>query len=178
VGVSLGLTTVVCMQINGMGPNAGSLSSESEFPCNQPGRVLPLIVRRWTHLGHPRRHALTPCMRAGHACACARGELRTQTQHFHGTVDLTIPYRLGEQSVERYRDDIGGCTGAGAIVFRNGSATCENWKGCKDGAEVTFCSIQGQGHAWPGCFDGCSAATQDINATREMWYFFKRMSGF
>jgi len=30
----------------------------------------------------------------------------------------------------------------------------------------------------PGCFDGCSGATEDINATRELWSFFRRIGGF
>ena len=29
-----------------------------------------------------------------------------------------------------------------------------------------------------GCFDGCNGATQDINATREMWNFFRRVANF
>jgi len=102
--------------------------------------------------------------------------------HFHGTTDLTIRYSGGVESIDRYKDILG-CTSGPKITFQNRTASCETYSGCKDNKEVVFCTIQGQGHAWPGCTGvpnsgtGCSGNTYDINATKEMWAFFKRMTG-
>lgn len=102
--------------------------------------------------------------------------------HFHGTLDATIRYSGGVESIDRYKDILG-CVGQPVVTFQNRTATCETYQNCQGKAEVSFCTIQGQGHAWPGCVGvpgsgaGCSGNTFDINATVEMWNFFKRMSG-
>lgn len=43
-----------------------------------------------------------------------------------------------------------GCTGEPTQTFSNGSATCRAYQGCRDGAEVALCTIQGMGHCVAG----------------------------
>jgi polyhydroxybutyrate depolymerase len=49
------------------------------------------------------------------------------------------------------------------------------WQGCRDGADVVFESVAGNGHAWPGGRPGWAGAakpTPAFDATAEIWRFF------
>jgi polyhydroxybutyrate depolymerase len=62
--------------------------------------------------------------------------------------------------------------GDGTTVFR------ETYAAGPDGAEVVFYGINGGGHAWPGSTPSLErlvgATSQDIDATRVIWDFFKQ----
>lgn len=102
--------------------------------------------------------------------------------HFHGTADSVIPY-LGGLLGPSAAAAIGGwaarngCIGSPVGTFANGAAHCESYESCDDGAEVTLCTLEGEGHCWPGqvsCPFGASST--DIDANAEMWTFFSQFS--
>jgi polyhydroxybutyrate depolymerase len=103
--------------------------------------------------------------------------------HFHGTADPIVSYDGGApfyfvsvaDTIEGWasRDS---CQGAPETTFRNGSAQCETYARCGARAEVTLCSIEGEGHCWPGqsfCPEPYGASSTDISANDEMWKFFQ-----
>ncbi|MCU0694350.1 MAG: hypothetical protein MUF54_23425 [Polyangiaceae bacterium] len=97
--------------------------------------------------------------------------------HFHGTDDRVVAYNGGGKfpGVQETVNDWAtrnGCTGAPAQSFNGGNSRCVTRSGCRRGAEVTLCTINGGGHEWPG--GGRSVAT--LNATDHMWNFFSRFS--
>jgi polyhydroxybutyrate depolymerase len=85
----------------------------------------------------------------------------------HGTDDRVVPYGEATITVSAWaaRND---CNGAPEITFEEGAARCRTRTGCRDGAEVTLCSIAGFGHWWPGAF----GAAADLPATDAIWDFF------
>lgn len=100
--------------------------------------------------------------------------------HTHGTSDVVVPYQgfLGVASVAdtmsgwAARD---GCARASTPLFTRGDVTCEQWSGCRDGARVHLCSVNGGGHQWPGgiAIPGLGANTSAIDASDEAWRFFE-----
>ena len=71
-----------------------------------------------------------------------------------------------------------GCGATSATYFTSGDVTCEEWTGCRDGASVRLCTIDGGGHQWPGGFTvpGLGANTSNISATDATWAFFESHS--
>jgi polyhydroxybutyrate depolymerase len=108
--------------------------------------------------------------------------------HFHGNMDVAVPWDgnplLGFPSVPNYvktrlrlnnipDDD------AGVVSYEKGHVTCT-----AHGAEasnVTLCKVSGGGHSWPGSPCCCGPlppfqCSNDIDATKQIWEFFKRYS--
>ncbi len=142
--------------------------------------------------------------------------------HFHGTEDICAKYYGGEECGGCFADffhalgipmkkktwpcisvpasmkpfaEIGGCSDETVTTYQRGDVTCESYKGCKKGANVTLCTVEGGGHTWPGgsakikacdrkpdgrmCklwMEGIGEVTQDIDANEAMWNFFQRYS--
>ncbi|MEY4579811.1 MAG: hypothetical protein RL701_4514 [Pseudomonadota bacterium] len=46
--------------------------------------------------------------------------------------------------------DRNGCTGEPTVTLQQGAATCRTYAACRDGVEVTLCSVEGMGHCIPG----------------------------
>ena len=117
--------------------------------------------------------------------------------YFHGTADVCAPYDGGPSQCEKGYANKGrvfpaatdtfntwkeknNCIGEPVVTYQKGEVTCETYKECREGAEVTFCSIEGGGHTWPGgtpyTIPGLDIGkvTQDIDANQAMWDFFQR----
>jgi polyhydroxybutyrate depolymerase len=109
---------------------------------------------------------------------------------FHGTGDPVVPYDGGGTvgtfasvaSTFQAWAALDGCTGAPKQSFVNGKAHCDTYDTCKDGAEVTLCTIDDEGHCWPGqalCPSPLSAdgkGSTDISANDRMWELFQKFS--
>lgn len=56
------------------------------------------------------------------------------------------------------------------------AATTMTWTGCSSGADVVYHVVANNGHAWPGGRpgrEGANVPSQALNASEEMWAFFK-----
>jgi polyhydroxybutyrate depolymerase len=101
--------------------------------------------------------------------------------HFHGTLDTLVPYEGGgayafpsvADSVARWRE-IDGCGSTKEIVYNQGDSQCVSTPGCKEGAGVILCTVDGGGHTWPGGtpVPGLGHTTMDLDATDAMLDFF------
>ena len=101
---------------------------------------------------------------------------------FHGTKDNVVPINgsklLGLPPVS---DAIGfwvahnRCGGTPKRVYQFGDVTCDSYSGCTARAEVRLCTVKGGGHTWPGGLPvpHLGHTTKDINATDQLWHFFK-----
>jgi len=105
--------------------------------------------------------------------------------HFHGTADPLVPYDGWFPGIPlqafpsvpevlagwRARD---GCGPAPVEFLRAGDSHCERWSGCRGGADVELCTVDGGGHTWPGGtpVPGLGNTTMAISATDMMWQFF------
>jgi polyhydroxybutyrate depolymerase len=56
--------------------------------------------------------------------------------------------------------------------------TRQNWTDCREGAGVALVTIAGGGHAWPGAAPprrrGADVPSREIDASKEIWEFFRR----
>lgn len=101
---------------------------------------------------------------------------------FHGTADPVIPFSGGAGPATLWAG-FNGCSPTptatalpdrvddGTTVFRY------DYDGCRDGADVTFFTINGGGHAWPGSLIPYSSGglqSRDIEASEEILDFFAR----
>jgi polyhydroxybutyrate depolymerase len=102
---------------------------------------------------------------------------------FHGTLDPLVGYNgspaLGYPSVPQTMSGWAtrsGCNASPRETSKKGNVTCVTYDGCKDGAEVNLCTVDGGGHTWPGGLPvpSLGLTTTDINATDTMWDFFLR----
>jgi len=110
------------------------------------------------------------------------------TLHMHGTGDAIVPYGgstlMGFPSVEDYialRRRLNGIPSeaTGTVTFEtSGGVTCTSWG--EHANNVTLCSLAWKGHSWPGSpgFAQCpllgpTACSREIDATEEIWQFFK-----
>lgn len=110
---------------------------------------------------------------------------------FHGTGDSIVPYTGGpsrEFGVSfpvipnwmAARAKINGCDESPADLPASGEVSGIRYSGCAQEADVVLYTIRGGGHAWPGGDPMpvwiVGHTTQDIDATRVMWEFFRRFS--
>jgi polyhydroxybutyrate depolymerase len=113
------------------------------------------------------------------AASCQPGRAVPVLQ-IHGTEDLLVPYNgglLGPSSPATAaawaeRD---GCTAPAQETFRDGAASCTTYGSCRDGAEVSLCTIEGGGHCWFG--EGRCAIGRNppgLRATDAAWAFLSR----
>lgn len=113
--------------------------------------------------------------------------------HVHGTEDGHVPWDGGAgcglanvefPSVPATIDgwsELNQCATDTRAYFEEGNGSCVAQQGCKDGADVVLCSIDGGGHSWPGgepsadvvdCpADGPQSTT--FHASEAIWAFFK-----
>ncbi|MFO0609349.1 MAG: PHB depolymerase family esterase [Polyangiales bacterium] len=102
---------------------------------------------------------------------------------FHGTLDTLVPYQggglTGFASVAdtmrgwAARD---GCGATSTEFLRRGLVHCDRWGGCRDGAEVQLCTVDGGGHTWPGAvpIPAFGLTATDVSASEMMLDFFER----
>lgn len=92
---------------------------------------------------------------------------------FNGTDDALVPYGAASGSYAAWAE-LNGCTGEPENVFTNGDSSCVSYATCADGADTTFCTVDGGGHTWPGGIPipRLGFTTSDLDATDAMWDFF------
>jgi polyhydroxybutyrate depolymerase len=110
--------------------------------------------------------------------------------HFHGTIDQFAPFKGGIGAYRRTGMHTAvlvgietfvnqnGCTQENRVTFKRRGAMCLTYSICRDGAEVTLCTIEGMGHQWPGGKEILprllGPGTDDISATDMLLTFFQR----
>lgn len=126
----------------------------------------------------------------GDPFACPNHDPPLPVLHFHGNMDLAVPWDgnpvFGFPSVPDYiktrlrlnsisEDD------EGFVSYSHGAVTCTAHG--SEASNVTFCKVSGGGHSWPGSPNLCSPlipppfqCSNDIDATQQIWEFFKRYS--
>lgn len=105
--------------------------------------------------------------------------------HLHGTADPLVRYALQKPSLDRIASE-NGCmmsTRAAQQPTSAGDTTCVTYDACRDGVEVTGCTVMGGGHVWFGnatCGTGAAGAcaivganSTTLNNTNVIWEFFK-----
>jgi polyhydroxybutyrate depolymerase len=110
---------------------------------------------------------------------------------FHGTADPIVPYLGGpSRGTEarlpvipdwmEARAALNGCDATPIALPSGGEASGIRYSGCAAGADVVFYTLAGGGHSWPGGEPLpewiVGLTSQDIDATRVMWQFFRRFS--
>lgn len=110
---------------------------------------------------------------------------------FHGTEDPIVPYQGGEimHSGYYYPDipswiskwvELNGCDSTPEALPSRGEVSGVHYTRCNQNADVVFYTVNGGGHAWPGGLKLpemiVGHTSQDIDATRVMWDFFKKHS--
>jgi polyhydroxybutyrate depolymerase len=99
--------------------------------------------------------------------------------YVHGTEDMTVSFSGAQPNVTRWAN-VNGCNGTPVETYNNqGSTKCVTYQGCRDGVEVTFCTVTGMGHCWPedtrcGPGGGPQYGVSDFKASPMMWEFFQR----
>ena len=74
-----------------------------------------------------------------------------------------------------------GCTEETRVTYTRGAATCVTHPTCKEGVEVTLCTVEGMGHQWPGftvrfprrLAKSLGPGTTDLSATDMLLSFFE-----
>lgn len=105
---------------------------------------------------------------------------------FHGTDDPLVPYAGGRSFGSSFPSAAewaarwarrNRCQ-QGPISTRLGGTTRLEYGGCAEGADVRLYTIQGGGHTWPGGMPLprllLGRTGSGVDATREMWEFFRR----
>jgi polyhydroxybutyrate depolymerase len=99
--------------------------------------------------------------------------------YVHGTADTTVNFSSAQPNVTRWAN-FNGCTGTPVETYNNqGSTVCVTNQTCKDGVEVTFCTVTGMGHCWPedtkcGPGGGPMYGVTDFKASPMMYEFFQK----
>jgi polyhydroxybutyrate depolymerase len=109
----------------------------------------------------------------------------TALLHIHGTADTFAPYNGGSDPNDPNRGAPtyvaawamrDGCASTPQNTLMQGAVSCQTYSECRDGADVTLCTVTGGGHTWPGGegwpFGG--VVNQDIQATPMILDFFAR----
>ncbi len=106
---------------------------------------------------------------------------------FHGTQDMTVAYDNkmtsaygpAYPSIPSFMEDWSKrnhCAGSAELPLE-GDVSITRYTRCDQNAEVILYSIVGGGHTWPGdtsdLYESLGYTTQQIDATRLMWQFFK-----
>lgn len=129
-------------------------------------------------------------MSRGTGAECVPARI-TPFLHIHGTADATVPYEgapgwlAAEESMARWAD-LMGCVASDTVTIAD-TDTADGCRavrvGFRDAAGVergVFYRVEGGGHTWPGAtFDlpGAGATNRDINASEEIWRFFRACGG-
>lgn len=95
---------------------------------------------------------------------------------FHGTADRILAYdggggRMPIPAFAAAWATSPGCTPTAETVYRKGDATAIR-RSCP-GAESTLVTLENKGHSWPGSNMPDAITSRDIDATDEIWAFFR-----
>jgi polyhydroxybutyrate depolymerase len=83
---------------------------------------------------------------SGAGSAACRPSRAVPVFAFHGDADFIVGYSGGQSAAQGWVTR-NACAPT-PTAFSLGNARCEAWQGCRDGAEVKFCTIPGGGHTW------------------------------
>ncbi len=158
------------------------VGSQGSFANCRPARPVPVLHIHGTE---------DPCsLYNGGICGGCAADIWKSLGASVNRAEWTCP------SVPAYLDTwrkLNGCSEGTAITFQNKGALCKTHKNCKNGADVTLCTVQGMGHNWPGAtsygIPACDrrpegklclswkktvgALSQDLIANDIMWSFFE-----
>jgi polyhydroxybutyrate depolymerase len=123
--------------------------------------------------------------------ACSPGR-SVPVMQIHGTSDLIVSYNGSVAGGKSVDDVVGlwvannGCTVTPSVqllpdVNTQDNSTVEKstFAPCNAGVEVVLLKVIGGGHQWPGTtalLGGLGAINRDINASGEIWNFFRNYS--
>lgn len=126
--------------------------------------------------------------------AC-RPSLGTPMVFFNGTADAQAPYNGAQEDgialgpsapqVARFWAGLSGCsttpsgTDLPPSIDDGTTVHLDTYGGCSGGGPILQYTIDGGGHAWPGTYEFSGVlgiVTQNLDATRAMWDFFKTLS--
>lgn len=102
---------------------------------------------------------------------------------FHGQRDPVVLFGGAEEiGFPSVRSSLGqwaardGCAAEPVLLDEKGEVRCEEWPGCRSGAEVVLCVVKDGHHTWPGGRNPTymGHTTTDVEATERMWAFFER----
>lgn len=128
--------------------------------------------------GLPGTFAAVAFVAGGYPRVCAPP--RPPALIFHGTDDRVLAYdgRAGQMPVRGFAAAWGsspGCVAAPEPRGRTGDARRERWA-CP-GAVAELVTLEGKGHSWPGSDMPARITSRDIDATAEIWAFFRSARG-
>lgn len=171
--------TAASSNVDDVGFVADLLDAIGAELCIDPARVFATGMSNGGHMTYrlacelaDRFAAIAPVAGVDKMTACTPSR-RIPVMHFHGTLDLIVPYSGSVTSTATWAQR-NGCGSTRSQVFANGDSVCEAYDGCPAGAEVVLCTVDGGGHTWPGGRPviGLGETTTDLSATRAMWEFF------
>lgn len=99
----------------------------------------------------------------------------------HGTADDIVPYE-GVAYTIQYWTENDGCPDSVVTELPDidtadqTTVTLTTYSPCLEDTEVLLYTINGGGHTWPGAKINIGITNQDINASAEIWNFFKKFS--
>ncbi len=120
--------------------------------------------------------------------------------HFHGTSDKFIPFFGGDSDASlpkilviggnylpvddaiNFVNEKNNCDSSPVNYFEENDVTCKKFENCSNYKLVAICVIEDGGHTWPGSKESIllkpvlGKTTNTINATKEIWDFFKQFS--
>ena len=98
----------------------------------------------------------------------------------HGTNDPVVPYGGTAGTIDHWVTH-NGCPSSPEVTdlpdidpTDNSTVTLSYYGLCNDSTEVLFYTINGGEHTWPGAFIHIGVTNQDINASVEIWNFFRK----
>jgi poly(3-hydroxybutyrate) depolymerase len=113
-------------------------------------------------------------LNATYNCAPSRA---VPVLQIHGTADSVVKYSGVAATMSGWVTR-NGCPATAVTVDpypatnANSVVKKDTWGPCRDSSEVVLLTVEGDGHTWPGAAWG--GATRDINASEEIWTFFKK----
>jgi polyhydroxybutyrate depolymerase len=100
----------------------------------------------------------------------------------HGTADQTVPYSYVPLTIN-FWTGLDNCPSQPVVTdlpnidtTDNSTVTVSYYGLCDDSTEVILYTINGGEHTWPGALINIGVTNQDINASVEIWNFFKKYS--
>jgi polyhydroxybutyrate depolymerase len=101
---------------------------------------------------------------------------------FHGTADPVVPYTGVPTTINNWVN-YNECPGTPVVTdlpdidtTDNSTVTISYYGPCEESTEVILYTINGGEHTWPGAAIIIGITNQDINASREIWAFFKKFT--
>ncbi|MEU1513840.1 alpha/beta hydrolase-fold protein [Streptomyces sp. NPDC005811] len=162
---------------------SGGARMVSQYACDRPDRLAAVAAVAGLRAGAPMQDADGTFAPDPDTCQPGRG---VPVLSFSGTADPVNPYHgggaaywgYGAEAAERRWAALDGCRQAPRTTTVTAHVTRRTYGACRGGDDVVSYVVDGGGHTWPGSTAEWPAAlggvTQEIDAGRIMWDFFRR----